>query len=259
MESESLKNLDSSDDDDCSCDEDKPDGRRRRFCIERKQREEQQKQKTNLAQHKPHPIKPNLFRIRKLSKLNHSLNRNAIKNQLGKTSVIARKKINISNSTLPPQSHRFVPTNTSDRLELAKRTSEGPVIFINPKFIQRFLEKSLKLASSNVTNNSTRNFAKFKSPMENTDLVNQKQSSNFASPSTSMVENSDFKTKPRETLKAASTMAIIRLVTECIEDTRKRDEKLNKTLVSQLIDKLINRDRGGHTATDICPANQAKA
>lgn len=266
MASESLKNLSSTDEDDGSCDEDRSDGRRRRFCIERKQEEEQRKQKTDLDQRQSNSRKSNLSRIRKLPKLNHASNRNTIKNQTGKTSSITKRKFsNYSNNTHP--NSKAFPTITSNKLNMAKDSSKSPVIFINPSFVRRFLEKSLKLASLNAANNTARNFTQTKSLLDNTDLVSNSSNRTScstsdlvptsSSSSTSMIEDLDFKTKPRESLKAASTMAIIRLVTECIEDTRKRDEKLNKTLVSQLIDKLVNGERIDPSASEICSADQS--
>lgn len=239
---------------DGSCDEDKSDGKRRRFCIERKQEEEQQKLKTNVAQaqRQPNSRKANLSRIKKLPKSNHVVSRNSVKNEIGKTSGIARRKFNNNSNNTQPN-NRFIPSTTSKEPEVAKDSSRRPVIYINPKFVKRFLEKSLELASLNDANNSIRSLATNKSSLDNNDAASRSANQTLcmaselvpipSSSSTNMIEDIDFKTKPRESLKAASMMAIIRLVTECIEDTRKRDENLNRTLVSQLIDKLVYGER----------------
>lgn len=49
-----------------------------------------------------------------------------------------------------------------------------------------------------------------------------------------------------QSLKPAATMTIVRLVTECIEDDSKRDEKMNKVLVTRLLERL---EQNGFTET----------
>lgn len=108
---------------------------------------------------------------------------------------------------------------------------KGPVIYINPRFIKKFIGKTIELA--NKTNGTCESSAQ-KQGMNN--KGSKKQIS--TSKESNMIDNIDFKTSPKESLQAASKMAVIRLVTECIEDSAKRDEELNKTLVSRLIDAL---------------------
>lgn len=100
---------------------------------------------------------------------------------------------------------------------IQKDQPKGPVIFINPNFIRRFIAKSINLASSREPSSS--------------------QTSVTIPPS--VIKDIDFKSSSQESLKAACTMAVIRLVTECIEDSNKRDEKFNKILVSRLLEGLV--------------------
>lgn len=101
-------------------------------------------------------------------------------------------------------------------IPIKKEQPLGPVIFINPNLIRRFIAKSINLASNRESTSS--------------------QSSLIVSPD--VIKDIDFKNSPKDSLKAACTMAIIRLVTECIEDSNKRDENFNKVLVSRLLERL---------------------
>lgn len=106
---------------------------------------------------------------------------------------------------------------------------KGPVIFISPNFIRRFVEKSFELSMQKRFQTSDQSTATAST------MANQKSSATFAN---DKVECVDFRTCHNDVLQQAATMTVIRLVTECIEDARKRDERLNKTLVSRLIDAL---------------------
>lgn len=126
-------------------------------------------------------------------------------------------------------------SNQSMLAQSSKRDPpKGPVIYINPKFIKKFIEKSMKLSANCTSSKNT------PSQMDNNSIPNDTSRQN--TPSTSQITNSieqiEFKSCPKKCLQAASTMAIIRLVTECIQDDSKRSESLNKILISRLIDNL---------------------
>lgn len=223
--------LTSDEEDDCSEDDEKSsEGRRRRFCIERKLQQQQQTgpsgskpKRSRLDQTDQHKSKPQINYVRTSER---------------------RKKVRVDNR---PSSAKVFQTANNNKPERIKQQQiqppqelQEPVIYINPKFIKKFIEKSIKLthpSTSSATTTDQRTSVK-----SNTD--SSSTSHNIISPaSSSMIEDIDFKTSSRESLQAASTMAIIRLVTECIEDDNKRDEKLNKTLVSRLIDGLSSNIR----------------
>lgn len=102
--------------------------------------------------------------------------------------------------------------------------SYGTVIHINPKFIQKFIEKSRELSSDGPTETSSA------SQTDTTvDSISDK---------TQGTALQRFGAYPRSTLQASAAMATIRLVTECIEDDSKRDEKMNKLLAIRLVEQL---------------------
>lgn len=109
------------------------------------------------------------------------------------------------------------------------------IIHINPKFIKKFIEKSMTMTSANSSEAGPWPSTTRAKP-ENPGMPSSASTASSAQArATNMIENIDFKTSPHEALLAASTMAVIRLVTECIENDKKRDEKMNKVLVSRLI------------------------
>lgn len=127
----------------------------------------------------------------------------------------------VNNQTMLAQSSRKDPP-------------KGPVIYVNPRFIKKFIEKSIKLSADFPSLAVATNHA------DNNSIPND--TSRHNTPSTSRVYESidqiEFKTCSKKCIQAACTMAIIRLVTECIQDDKKQNESQNKILISRLIDNL---------------------
>lgn len=206
------------DEDEASGEEGETNDRRRRFCIERRQDLETKEPSTKRSK-------------------TETIDRNKLENYHRNTGrrrprVFVNREVN-----------HFPSARERMKLEHPK----GPVIFINPNFIKKFVEKSIELSSSKLQSCSS-----------------PSSKSSHGQPATTSAsklnENIDFRTCPRESLQAAAAMAIIRLVTECIENARKRDERLNKVLVKRLIDAL---DRHGNQETKMsstpCQSNQQNA
>lgn len=163
------------------------------------------------------------------------------------------------------------PTQTQN-----EQKPKGLVIYINPKFVRKFIEKSLQL--SQVTNSTPPSKGSAGIPSDGAstssivaNLPNANQTSSGPTsaaddqqqqlqlqqtshgPTTTTIalnDKIDFKTTPREALQSASTMTIVRLVTESIQADFKRNERLNKVLVMRLIDQLVNNDGHGPGSED---------
>lgn len=119
----------------------------------------------------------------------------------------------------------------------------GPTIFINPKMIKKFIGKSIELASSSASQPANASTSQAKSSYYDTKNISTLPTTATTLSAPNFIDNIDLKTSPRESLQAAATMAIVRLVTECIRKDNKRDEKLNKILVARLIDQLTKHER----------------
>lgn len=150
------------------------------------------------------------------SKRTQSVNsENSINATQGQTSTCYQNQVS---ATAASESVTNIPTPSNSQVELKK----DHVIFINPKFVKKFVEKSLKLNQQTDSHDA------------------QKVGEN----SPNFTHNINFETIPKDCLHTAATMTVIRLVTECIQDDHKRDEKQNKVLVSRLIETLdINRKK----------------
>lgn len=253
----SKKSPASSEEEECSSDEERSDGRRRRFCVERvKQSTPDNELPTKRARMEPNRNRPGIF-YRACGARRQRTSHERLKqpepddDQPRPIEVITDSdRSRANNYYIPrasrrrqqqhhgqphhPQQHHLQPSHPQQHNpqrhqsqeyqkvipvpiappEKKEQETKGSVIFINPKFVKKFIEKSIKLTSSSSTATN--------------------------SSSASMIDNIDFKTSPKESVQAASTMAIIRLVTECIEDDSKRDEKLNKILVSRLVTAMQN-------------------
>ena len=139
-----------------------------------------------------------------------------------------RAKISSPNATT-----YFRPSSSTNDLK-----PKDTIIHINPKFIKRFIEKSIQLNSLNATTScqkqeqSQEELTATQMPQAIKSLAKDKQSSS---------SKYDFQDCSTESLQAAATMSVIRLVTECIEDDQKRDEKCNKLLAKRLIDQLTTK------------------
>lgn len=252
-----------SDEDDCSGDDDeqKAKGIGRRFCIERKQDQEehQHRPKQQMASTGSRPKRARIdsdrdhrnrvegnrrarTRVDYERSSGRSSRRRACSDQRRQVITIQISKNNDQPKAANQVEHPSEPHSHPNPQQLQQRSNpqpEGPVIFINPNFIKKFIEKSIELTSSTSNSNHQQH--------HNSPLAfprNHVHSLHTANKMTAnkMIEEIDFKTSPKEALQAASTMAIIRLVTECIEDDSKRDEKLNKTLAARLIDSLIHHN-----------------
>lgn len=250
MAADSIKDISLTSDDDCSEDDEKSlSGRRRRFCIERKQdstpSSSKSTKKLRLDKPETHPTYPirdrfNEGRIngRRRKSIQYPYSRQSFSNypHRHQQSQQPIKRQGLSHIEAPPKLKPVLPK---------EKPEKGPVIFINPKFVKKFIEKSLKLASSTSTS------AKCSSTNKNSPAS---EGLNPPTPTTSvaipMIDEIDFKTSSKECLQAASTMAVIRLVTECIEDDSKREEKLNKILISRLIDELDQHGRSSQESLD---------
>lgn len=131
----------------------------------------------------------------------------------------------------PIESKRPVDTAIRPKPIESAPKPKGPVIYINPKFVIKLLRKSIDLAPTSVTTDETSH-----------DLKSQSTEQHCA-PST--CKSSDAQSNrcsiSKESLQAASTMAVIRIVTECIENDIKRDEKANKVLISRLLSELVKQ------------------
>lgn len=180
----------SSEEDDYSGDDDRLGEGRRRFCIERKH-ELEKTEKISI----PKPKRAKTDARQSKSDLERSSGR--------------RRKV------YKEQRQRQIITITC--IPIKKEQPIGPVIFINPNLVRKFIAKSINLASNREQTSSQTSFTI----------------------TSSVIQDIDFKNSSQESLKAACTMAIIRLVTECIEDSNKRDEKFNKILVSRLLEGLV--------------------
>lgn len=191
MDSDKLiTSLLSSEEDDYSEDDDQPEEGRHAFCIEPKHEVE----KTESASI------PRSKRAKTVTRQSKSDN---------ERSSGRRRKV------YKEQRQRQIITITC--MPIKKDQPKGPVIFINPNFVRRFIAKSINFASSREPSSSQ---------------------TSVTIPS-NVIKDIDFKNSSEESLKAACTMAVIRLVTECIEDSNKRDEKSNKILVSRLLEGLV--------------------
>lgn len=184
-----------SEEDDSSGDDELSTSRRGRFCIERKLEPEPVSIVSNISR-RPKPL-------------------NQLKPRFQQLAAAKRRKV-------PNYQH----DNMIDTSKLNKQPPQS-VIYLNPKFIKRFIEKSIKLTSSSTADSSvqTRNHVDDSNELK-------------IAPKPIMIDEIDFSTSSKESIQAASTMAIIRIVTECIEDDSKRDERLNKVLISRLINRL---------------------
>lgn len=131
-----------------------------------------------------------------------------------------------------PKCDRDDNSSRSDSIE-----SKPTVIYVDPKIIKKFIEKSMKLSDPNLVDANARGIRpnRFTKTYVNS----------------SSIDTVDFKTCSKDLVMAGCTMAIIRLVTECVQDDKKRDEKLNKILVSRLMSKLLGSDDNNDTGTTI--------
>jgi hypothetical protein len=215
------------DEEDCDQDGDMEDGgRRRRFCNERAQQKQQQ-------QKQQQPNKSSLIAgpsqsSNKRRKPNDSAKSSVMSSRYRAASSFSRKApYPVARGPLPRRSFQPSygtrtkrPSNGEQRCTTKKvfNTTNQPVphdtvIHINPLFIKRFLKKAMIM--QHATDPDTKQLA------------------------TSMADDSfSFKQSPEDALQAAATMAIIRLVTECIEVDLKRDEKANKILAGRLMQQM---------------------
>lgn len=177
-----------SEEDDYSGDDDRSGEGRRRFCIERK--------------HRLEPAEPISTTKPKRAKTVTRQARPEHDKYMGKRRKVYKEQ----------RQRQIITINCTP----IKNEPLGPVIFINPNLVKKFIAKSINLASSTAQTSSQTSFTL----------------------SSDVIKDIDFKSSPEESLKAACTMAIIRLVTECIEDCNKRDEKFNKILASRLLEGL---------------------
>lgn len=195
----------STDDDESSGEGRDHNGRRRRFCIERRQDSEPTSGSSGTKRCRIDTI---------------------VRNRLGSYHRNTGKRRPRPHFDYPPYTH---PQTCYPKPRPKFDVPKGPVIFISPNFIRRFVGKSIELSmqkrvqNSDLSTNTTSTFPDQRAP---TISVNTR------------VENVDFRTCQNDVLQPAATMAVIRLVTECIEDARKRDERLNKALVARLMDAL---------------------
>lgn len=225
-----------SDEDDCSGEDERIEDRRRRFCIERKQQllpeEGSSKVKrprttanrgrgTLHPYHGRHPTR----RRRPFLEPRHRSSRQIIPVEIN-DSLSDFNKVNCINNRAKESINTAL---------LNESNPTDPVIFINPKFIKRFVEKSIQLTITATQPNLSK--------VESNSLNEAATSAQ-----TCMLDEIDFRKSTRESLQAAATMAIIRLVTECIENDNKRDERLNKILVNRLIDTLVTH--GNRTSAE---------
>jgi len=121
---------------------------------------------------------------------------------------------------------RKVYTNTSHPA-IPSYELEDTVIYLNPAFVKKFAELSTRLKSPQQLESSERI-----SPP----TVDNARSTDRDSPSHNGATS--INTFSKESIRAAATMAIIRLVTECIENDGHRDEHMNRSLVDQLVEKV---------------------
>lgn len=103
--------------------------------------------------------------------------------------------------------------------------SKAPVIFINPKFIKKFVDKSLKFSSNPLGD------------MTSIETQQEGVETNAVDREIAMQE-SCLGICPKNSLQAAAMMTVVRLVTECIEDVSKRDEKMNRELANRILENM---------------------
>lgn len=256
MNAQALKRSPSSTEDDVSDEERESEGRRRRLCIERKQEHE--------AQTSPRPAnnykRPRIYEARQRpnqQSFGYSHQRRPFQGQTSR-----RQRSHLIPVTMGRQPSKSKPKDciaqTSQeasmpslvascaKVKLNKPTiSEGsnssnqtepkePVIYINPRFVQRFVDKSMQLSSNN---SSAQHLG------TETNVKMHRFSKTFNSKS-KMIESAnngtllDVNSIPVQSLQAASAMVVVRLVTECIQNNSKRDERLNKVIAARLVDAI---------------------
>lgn len=119
---------------------------------------------------------------------------------------------------------RVKPTNTPTKNDPLGKSPKKTVIYLNPEFVKRLVEKSTAYLSRKIDINAS-------SESTTMDLL---QSGN----NSKTLDEIDLKSSDIETLRTASSMAIVRLVTESIRDDSKRDGSLNKNLAARLLNIL---------------------
>lgn len=211
------------DDEDCDQDGEMADrGRRRRFCNERAEQRKRHHQLSSTIANQPNKL-PRLGDRRKapVNRPRYQL----MQGEIAPAPMACRRTYPMARPR--PVRRPVVPYDMKPRLKPSGKryttrkvfnTTEdlGPhdsVIFVNPTFIKNFLKKAT--------------------------LMMHPPGQDSKEAITDMpIEDVKFTDSPADAIQAAATMAIIRLVTECIGDDSKRDEKCNKMLASRLMLKM---------------------
>lgn len=214
------------DEEDCSEDNDRSeDSRRRRLCNERKQPDAPPEgSKAKKQRTEAHHQSAILY------------NRNMAKRP---RPYIGPRPVG-SRVMEAKKSQWKIYSKTRDTYASVSGSANAPqesVIFINPRFIKKFVEKSMKLGSMTTTANLSSHAG-----------TEQTKSPAAATSSSTVIKDIDFDSCPQESLQAAATMTIVRLVAECIQDDYRRDERLNKVLIGRLMDKLTTRANANLTS-----------
>lgn len=239
-----------------SDDERRPEGRRRRLCIERKQHPDTQPAQpaNNFKKHKAHGTRPNQkqqsygYQSRRpyYGQTSHRPRSHLIPVAMQKQPYSGKATGNedipreaCSSLVVSATATKETKSNELKTLNCPKANANEPVIYINPKFIRKFVDKSMQLSSDKALASSS----ECSQHMQRFSKTFNRKSKMIESANNSQAL--DMNSIPVQTLQAVSAMVVVRLVTECVQNDSKRDERLNKVIAARLVDAIKQRHISG--------------